>query len=104
MTPIRRRNVTRKDVRLALATVQDPELQRSIVDLDMVRDIVFDSNASEPRSSSSRQAALFAMTFVRAEQALAEIAGGRQVEVRLDAMSCEEGDTLGGASTTAASS
>ena len=34
--------MTHEDVRRALATVQDPELQRSIVELDMVRDIVAD--------------------------------------------------------------
>jgi len=88
--------VTHADVRRALATVQDPELQRSIVDLGMVRDIVADDQ---------RVGATIVLTTAgcplrneiraQAEQALAEIAGGRAVEVKLDAMSCEERDALG---------
>jgi ATP-binding protein involved in chromosome partitioning len=88
--------VTHEDVRRALATVQDPELQRSIVELDMVRDIVADD---------ARVGATIVLTTAgcplrneiraQAEQALQAIAGGRSVEVKLDAMSCEERDALG---------
>jgi ATP-binding protein involved in chromosome partitioning len=87
--------VTHEDVRRALAVVQDPELQRSIVDLDMVRDIVVDdqrigativlTTAGCPLRNQIRAAA---------EQALAAIAQGRTVEVKLDAMSCEERDAM----------
>jgi ATP-binding protein involved in chromosome partitioning len=88
--------VTHDDVRRALATVQDPELQRSIVELGMVRDIVADEE---------RIGATIVLTTpgcplrneirAQAEQALTEIAGGRSIEVKLDAMSCEERDALG---------
>ncbi len=88
--------MTHEDVRRALATVQDPELQRSITELDMVRDVVLDD---------ARIGATIVLTTAgcplrneiraQAEQALQAIAGGRRVEVRLDAMSCEERDALG---------
>ena len=88
--------MTHEDVRRALATVQDPELQRSIVELGMVRDIVADDE---------RVGATIVLTTAgcplrneiraQAEQALNEVAGGRRVEVKLDAMSCEERDALG---------
>ena len=88
--------MTHEDVRRALATVQDPELQRSIVELGMVRDIVADDD---------RVGATIVLTTAgcplrneiraQAEQALNEVAGGRKVEVKLDAMSCEERDALG---------
>lgn len=87
--------MTHDDVRQALAAVQDPELKRSIVDLDMVRDIVVDDE---------RVGATIMLTIAGcplrnkiradAEQALAAIADGRRVEVRLDAMSSEERDAL----------
>lgn len=88
--------LTHDDVRRALAAVKDPELQRSVVDLDMVRDIVVDDE---------RIGATIVLTVAGcplrnqiradAEQALAAIAGGRRVEIKLDAMSCEERDALG---------
>jgi ATP-binding protein involved in chromosome partitioning len=88
--------VTQDDVRRALATVQDPELQRSIVELDMVKDVVADDK---------RVGATIVLTTAgcplrneiraQAEQALQAIAAGRAVEVKLDAMSCEERDALG---------
>lgn len=87
--------MTHDDVRQALAAVLDPELRRSIVDLDMVRDIVIDDE---------RVGATIVLTTagcplrnkIRAdvEQALAAIAGTRRIEVRLDAMSCDERDAL----------
>jgi len=87
--------VTHEDVRQALSAVQDPELQRSIVDLDMVRDIVVDDE---------RIGATIVLTIAGcplrnriradAEQALTAIAEGRRVEIRLDAMSNEERDAL----------
>ena len=87
--------MTHDDVRRALAAVQDPELQRNIVELGMVRDIVDDdehigativlTTAGCPLRNEIRG---------HAEQALAAIAGGRAVEVRLDSMSCDERDAL----------
>lgn len=87
--------MTHDDVRQALAAVLDPELKRSIVDLGMVRDIVLDDE---------RVGATIVLTTagcplrnkIRAdvEQALSAIAGGRRVEVRLGAMSCDERDAL----------
>ncbi len=83
------------DVLQTLATVKDPELGRSIVELGMVRDIVIDE-------------ALVAVTIVlttagcplrnqiraEAEEALASIAGDRRVEIQLGAMSSGERDEL----------
>jgi ATP-binding protein involved in chromosome partitioning len=87
--------MTEEAVRRALATVQDPELGRDIVDLGMVRDIVADgerigativlTTAGCPLRNRLRQ---------EAETALAGVAAGRRVEVKLDAMSCEERDEL----------
>jgi ATP-binding protein involved in chromosome partitioning len=88
--------VTHEDVNHALETVQDPELQRSIVELAMVREIIADDR---------RVGATIVLTTAgcplrneiraRAEQALAEIAGERRVEIKLDAMSCDEREALG---------
>jgi ATP-binding protein involved in chromosome partitioning len=87
--------VTHDDVRRALAAVYDPELKRSIVELDMVRDIVVDderigatvvlTTAGCPLRNKIR---------ADAEQALTAVAGGRRVEVKMDAMSCEERDAM----------
>ena len=89
--------VTQEDVLRALSGVKDPELQRDIVDLGMVRDVVFDDK---------RVGATIVLTTAGcplrnqirsdAEQALAAVAGGRSVEVKLDAMSCDERDALAG--------
>lgn len=87
--------MTHEDVRRALATVQDPELKRSIVELEMVRDIVVDDE---------RVGATIVLTIAgcplrnkiraEAEQALEAIAEGRRVEVKLDAMSAAEREAL----------
>ena len=87
--------MTHEDVRRALAAVQDPELQRNIVDLGMVRNIIVDER---------RIGATIVLTIAGcplrnqiradAEQALAAIAEGRAVEVKLDAMSCDERDAI----------
>jgi ATP-binding protein involved in chromosome partitioning len=87
--------VTQDDVRKALSTVQDPELQRSIVELGMVRDIIVDGERVGATIVLTTAACpLRDQIHAQAEQALREIAGGRRVEVRLDAMSCEERDAL----------
>jgi len=87
--------VNQEDVLRALATVKDPELQRDIVDLGMVRDIVLDD---------TRIGATVVLTTagcplrnqIRAdvEEALTAIAGSRAVEVKFDAMSAQERDAL----------
>lgn len=89
--------MTHEDVLHALSNVKDPELGRDIVDLGMVRDIVVDDH---------RVAATIVLTTAgcplrnqirgQAEAALAAIADGRSVEVKLDAMSCDERDALAG--------
>ena len=89
--------MTHEDVLSVLARVKDPELQRDIVDLGMVRDVVLDdkrigativlTTAGCPLRNQIRS---------EAEQALATIADGRAVEVKLDAMSCDERDALAG--------
>ena len=87
--------MNQEDVLRALATVKDPELQRDIVDLGMVRDIVLDD---------TRIGATVVLTTagcplrnqIRAdvEEALTAIAGSRAVEVKFDAMSAQERDAL----------
>ena len=87
--------MTEEDVRRALSAVKDPELQRDIVALGMVRDIVADAE---------RVGATIVLTTAGcplrnqirgdAEQALSAIAEGRVVDIKLDAMSCDERDAL----------
>jgi len=88
--------VTDDDVRRALAAVKDPELQRSIVDLGMVKDIVDDDQrVGATVVLTTAGCPLRNQIRAEAEQALAAIAHGRAVEVKLDAMSCQERDELG---------
>jgi ATP-binding protein involved in chromosome partitioning len=87
--------VTRDDVRTALAAVQDPELRRSIVDLDMVRDVVVDDErVGATIVLTTAGCPLRNKIRADAEQALASIAGGRRVEVKLAAMTDTERDAL----------
>ncbi len=88
--------MTPDDVRAALSTVQDPELRRSIVELGMVRDIVVDEQRIGATIVLTTAACpLRNQIRAEAEKALIAIAGHRHVEVKLDAMSCEERDALG---------
>jgi len=87
--------VTHDDVRQALAAVQDPELKKNIVELGMVRDIVVDDERiGATVVLTTAGCPLRNRIRADAEQALAAIAGGRRVEVRLDAMSGEERDAM----------
>jgi ATP-binding protein involved in chromosome partitioning len=87
--------VTHEDVRRALAAVQDPELQRSIVDLGMVRDIIVDDRRiGATIVLTTAGCPLRNQIRAEAERALTAIADGRAVEVKLDAMSCEERDAM----------
>jgi len=87
--------MTADDVRRALATVVDPELGRDIVDLGMVRDLVADEDrVGATIVLTTAGCPLRNRLRADAEEALAAIAGGRRVEVRLDAMSSEERDAL----------
>jgi len=87
--------VTQEDVRRALAAVQDPELQRSIIDLGMVRDIIVDDQrVGATIVLTTAGCPLRNQIRAEAEQALEAVAEGRAVEVKLDAMSCEERDAM----------
>jgi len=87
--------VTHEDVRRALSAVQDPELRRSVVELDMVRDIVVDDHRiGATIVLTTAGCPLRNQIRTDAEQALTAIAEGRTVEIKLDAMSCEERDAL----------
>jgi ATP-binding protein involved in chromosome partitioning len=89
--------VTHEDVMRALSTVKDPELQRDIVDLGMVRDVVLDeARIGATIVLTTAGCPLRNQIRTDAEQALAAVAGGRTVDVRLDAMSCDERDALAG--------
>ena len=79
------------DVLAALSSVQDPELQRSIVELGMVRDIEISDDRLRVRLVLTTAACpLKGRIQGETEQALTAIAGGRRVEVVMDAMSPEE--------------
>jgi ATP-binding protein involved in chromosome partitioning len=87
--------VTHDDIRRALSSVQDPELHKSIVELGMVRDIVLeDARIGATIVLTTAGCPLRNQIRAEAEQALAGIAQGRAVEIKLDAMSCDERDAL----------
>jgi ATP-binding protein involved in chromosome partitioning len=87
--------VNQEDVLKALATVKDPELQRDIVDLGMVRDVVIDEHrVGATIALTTAGCPLRNQIRTDAEQALSAIAGSRAVEVKLDAMSPQERDAL----------
>ena len=94
--------MTHEDVLRALSSVKDPELQRDVVDLGMVRDIVVDDRrVGATIVLTTAGCPLRNQIRADAEQALAAIAEGRTVEVKLDAMSCDERDALAGKLTPA---
>ena len=79
------------DVLAALSSVQDPELQRSVVELGMVRDIEISDDRLRVRLVLTTAACpLKGRIQSETEQALTAIAGARRVEVVMDAMSPEE--------------
>jgi ATP-binding protein involved in chromosome partitioning len=83
------------DVLAALSSVQDPELRRSVVELGMVRDIdVSDDRLAVRLVLTTAACPLKGRIENETTQALAAIAGGRRVEVVMDAMSPEECDRL----------
>lgn len=87
--------MTHEDVRRALSAVQDPELRRSVVELDMVRDVVLDDDRiGATIVLTTAGCPLRNQIRADAEQALAAIAGGRAVEIRIEAMTHEERDAL----------
>ena len=86
------------DVLAALSSVQDPELQRSVVELGMVRDIEISDDRLRVRLVLTTAACpLKGRIESETVQALTAIAGGRRVEVVMDAMSPEECERLAAA-------
>jgi ATP-binding protein involved in chromosome partitioning len=95
--PYMEAGVTHEDVLRALSSVKDPELQRDVVDLGMVRDIVVDDHRiGATIVLTTPSCPLRSQIQTDAEQALAAIAGGRSVEVKLSAMSPDEREELAG--------
>jgi len=87
--------VTQEDIRRARSSVQDPELGKSIVELGMVRDIVAEPDlVGATIVLTTAGCPLRNQIRAEAEQALSAVAQGRAVEIKLDAMSCEERDEL----------
>jgi ATP-binding protein involved in chromosome partitioning len=87
--------VNENDVIAALETVEDPELQRSIVDLGMVRDVVIDDDHIAVRVVlTTAGCPLRNRIQSETEAALQPVAGARRVEVTMDAMSDEERDRM----------
>jgi len=85
------------DARNALATVRDPELRRSIVELGMVRDIIVDDlHVAATVVLTTAACPLRNQIRAEAEKALAAVAGGRRIEISLGAMTADErGDMAG---------
>jgi ATP-binding protein involved in chromosome partitioning len=83
--------VNDQDIIAALANVQDPELGRSLVDLGMVRDVsVGDDIVKATLVLTTAACPLRGRIKSDAEDALRAIAGERQVEITLSAMTLEE--------------
>lgn len=83
------------DVLKALSGVKDPELDRNIVDLGMVRDIVVDDSlVAATIVLTTAGCPLRNQIRAEAEQAIAAVAGERRVEIRLGAMTGGERDEL----------
>jgi ATP-binding protein involved in chromosome partitioning len=79
----------------ALRTVQDPELQRSIVDLGMVRDVTVDDARVAVRIVLTTAACpLRNRIQAETEEALAAVAEGRAIDVTMDAMTSAERDAM----------
>jgi len=79
------------DVLAALSSVQDPELRRSVVELGMVRDIdIRDDRLAVRLVLTTAACPLKGRIESETTQALTAIAGGRRVEVVMDAMSPDE--------------
>lgn len=87
--------MTQEDILRALAAVIDPELRRSIVELDMVRDIVVDERRiGATIVLTSAGCPLREQIRAAAEAALAPVAGDRVVDISLDTMTCDERDEM----------
>jgi ATP-binding protein involved in chromosome partitioning len=80
-----------EDVLAALSSVQDPELRRSVVELGMVRDIdIQDDRLAVRLVLTTAACPLKGRIESETIQALTAIAGGRRVDVVMDAMSPDE--------------
>jgi len=87
--------VTRQEIIEALETVEDPELRRSIVDLDMVRDITLDGgHVGVTVALTIPGCPLKAEIKRNVEQAVAQLDGVEQVDVSLTSMTDEERKAL----------
>lgn len=89
--------IDRKQVMEALAEVYDPELHKSLVELNMIRDLEI-SGADVKLTVALTIAACPLQDTIResVEERLAEIPGIGKIEVKLGAMSKEERDALFG--------
>jgi ATP-binding protein involved in chromosome partitioning len=84
-----------RDILAALATVKDPELGRSLVDLGMVRDVHAGHEVVRATLALTTSACpLRDRIRSEAEAALRVIAGDRRVEVTITAMAREEREAL----------
>ena len=83
--------ITETQVRDALAQVQDPELRRSIVDLDMVRDLrLADGKVSFALALTTLACPLKERIQNDARQALLALDGIKAVEIELTEMTAQE--------------
>ena len=83
--------VTREAVMEALREVRDPELHRSLVDLNMVRDVVVDEDAVTVTVALTIAGCPLRNTIERdVREAVGRLEGVRRVEVRLTTMTDEE--------------
>jgi ATP-binding protein involved in chromosome partitioning len=90
------------DVIAALASVKDPEMGRSLVDLGMVRNVdVDDGHVAVTLKLTTAACPLRDRIRSEAEAAVRTVAGGRTVEVHLTAMTREEREALARSSSRA---
>jgi Mrp family chromosome partitioning ATPase len=87
--------LTELDVRNALAQVQDPELERSIVDLEMVRDLrITDGNVSFTLALTSLACPFKDRITGSAKQAVQGLEGVKGVDIYLEEMTAKQKSSL----------
>lgn len=87
--------VTKQQIKEALQSVNDPELQKSIIDLHMVKDIhIDDGNVSLTLALTTLQCPMKDKIVGDVKNAIRKVPGVTDIQVKLTAMSKEELDRL----------
>ena len=87
--------VTKQQIKEALQSVNDPELQKSIIDLRMVKDIhIDDGNVSLTLALTTLRCPMKDKIVGDVKNAIRKVPGVTDIQVKLTAMSKEELDRL----------